>query len=317
MSSAALNRADIYTDLNGLADLRMQARQDSKSALKEVAKQFEAMFIQTLMKSSRDASFGDPLFDSDRMDFYNDMYDKQMSMTLAQSGTGLADVLTEQLGRSLGLDRDPLQKPEGGFQVPARSNFPAIVPKATLDDGAVSAIQSIAGEEQIKSPEEFVKRMWPHAEKAARELGISPRVLIAQAALETGWGKSVASGENGQSSYNLFNIKADERWQGETVEVSTMEFIGGKWVRQQANFRKYSSYEESFQDYVNFLKSNPRYVNALKQQQGDYGFARELQKSGYATDPDYARKIGRIMQGNVMNNAVSGIKISVNRPLTN
>lgn len=307
MSAMAMNRAEIYTDLNGLSDLRLQARQNSRAALHEVAKQFEAMFIQNLLKTSREASFGDPLFDSDRMDFYKDMYDKQISMTLVQQGTGLADVLTQQLGRTLGIGGDEMVKPEGGFSVPARSRLGAIVPQDS------SALQ---GEAPFESPEDFVQRLWPLAEKAAKELGVSPRVLIAQAALETGWGRGVTTDANGQSSNNLFNIKADGRWGGESVTVSTMENIGGQWVRQEARFRRYSSYEESFQDYVNFLKSNPRYVQALKQQQGDFGYARELQKAGYATDPEYARKIGRIMQGNVMANALSGIKFSENRPLT-
>ncbi len=316
MPTAIQDRADIYTDLNGLDGLRQQARENSREALRAVAKQFEAMFLQTLLKTSRQAGFGDPLFDSDRMDFYNDMYDKQMSLTLANGGTGLADVLTEQLGRSLGMNNQPPQKPEGGFAVPSRSHLSAIKPY----DGklAMEGMDNGEGYENsvFDSPRDFVQRMWPHAEQAAEELGVSPKVLIAQAALETGWGKSITRDTDGQSSYNLFNIKADGRWQGETVEVATMEFIGGQWVQQQASFRRYNSYEESFQDYVKFLKENPRYTNALEQRQGDHGYARELQKSGYATDPDYARKIGRIMQGNVMSDAMQGIKISQDRPLT-
>ena len=143
----------------------------------------------------------------------------------------------------------------------------------------------------------FVEAVRPHAERAAEALGVSPQVLIAQAALETGWGKHALRGADGQPAFNFFGIKADKRWQGDQVKTMTTEFVDGQPQRERAAFRTYGSTAESFDNYVDFLKSNPRYRQAL-QHGGDMGrFAAGLQKAGYATDPAYAQKLMKIANG--------------------
>ena len=152
----------------------------------------------------------------------------------------------------------------------------------------------------IQSADEFVSRLHPLAVEAARELGVEPKVLLAQAALESGWGRSVIKNSNGDNSYNLFNIKADKAWQGRQAQVATLEFDQGIARKVNAGFRSYDSYEESFRDYVDFIKSNPRYGDALKKAGNAEQYMHELQRAGYATDPKYANKVMSIYQGNRM-----------------
>lgn len=148
-----------------------------------------------------------------------------------------------------------------------------------------------------ETPEQFAEALMPHARRAADRLGVDPRVLVAQSALETGWGRHIPKDEQGRENMNLFGIKADRSWQGPKTRVSTLEFENGVMVRQQASFRQYASIEASFDDYVRFLEQNPRYQKALEvASQGDSRqFVRELQSAGYATDPDYADKILSIL----------------------
>ena len=284
---------DIYTDLQGLSRLRNLTRQDSARALDEVARQFEALFLQMVLKGGRDSSFGDPLFGGQQMDFYRDMHDQQLSVELARGGgMGIARMLVEQLGGSSETAGQPASA--GQFPVPERLALRAVAP-------APASPEAIQPQEPatFDSPQEFVQRLWPDASRAAAELGVSPRVLLAQAALETGWGKKVIQRGSG-SSHNLFNIKADRRWEGEKVGVGTLEYIDGSMVRQQAAFRVYGSYADSFTDYVDFLRSNPRYAEALRKAGDDDAFVTALHQAGYATDPRYADKIRRIANGPVL-----------------
>ncbi len=158
---------------------------------------------------------------------------------------------------------------------------------------------------RIRSPAEFVAAVRPHAEAAAAELGVPARVLIAQAALETGWGRKAIRHDHGGSSFNLFGIKADKRWQGPDIERMTTEYQSGTAVREAASFRAYGSVGESFADYVNFLKSNPRYADALRHGGDARRFVAGLQKAGYATDPAYAQKILRVADGRTMTAALN------------
>ncbi|CAE6938229.1 MULTISPECIES: flagellar assembly peptidoglycan hydrolase FlgJ [Pseudomonas] len=150
------------------------------------------------------------------------------------------------------------------------------------------------GKAAFSSPQEFVATMLPMAEAAAEKIGVDPRYLVAQAALETGWGKSIIRTGDGQSSHNLFGIKTHNSWDGESARVLTTEYQGGKAVRETANFRAYDSYAQSFDDYVSFLQNNGRYEKALSTTDNPERFVKELQQAGYATDPQYARKISQI-----------------------
>lgn len=297
--------ARIYTDFQGLTDLKREARRESSSALREVAEQFEAMFLRMLLKNMREASLGDGLFDSDQTRFYQDMFDQQLSIHLARGrGLGIADMLERQLG---GKGLPPAGRSEADKAVPASGLEPGALPvrHEPLPSASGSASEPSP---TFESREDFVRTLWPHAERVGRELGVKPEVLLAQAALETGWGRHVITAPDGRSSHNLFNIKADGRWNGERMMVSTLEYQDGVAVRQRASFRAYGSYAESFTDYADFLRSNPRYREALRQTGNAEAFVNELQRAGYATDPKYAEKISMILNSDVLNADSAGLK---------
>ncbi|WP_428035652.1 flagellar assembly peptidoglycan hydrolase FlgJ [Amphritea sp.] len=153
---------------------------------------------------------------------------------------------------------------------------------------------------RFDTPEQFVETLLPLAESVAAELGVDPKVLLAQSALETGWGRYLVQRPEGGSSYNLFNIKADSRWSGDKAQVGTVEFRDGVAQKERAAFRVYDSYEQSFRDYAAFLQNSPRYQQALEQAGDPYRYLSGLQQAGYATDPEYAEKISRIFDGDVL-----------------
>lgn len=291
--------SELYADLHALNRLKYQAGQDAKAALPEVAKQFESLYVQMAMKSMRQA--GAPqesgLFDSEQSRFYRDMYDQQMALHLAkQGGFGLAKTLERQLGGGSGA---PVGEAAAGKGLDAYRRTPVGGANGAKGDGADAPAPASARASQkhgrpaplFASRKEFINRLMPLAETAAAELGVSPSVLLAQAALETGWGRSVIRNGDGSSSFNLFGIKAGSQWDGKRAGVVSLEFDQGVAVRRAASFRAYESYEESFRDYVRFLRENPRYATALAKADDPAAYARELQKAGYATDPHYANKI--------------------------
>ncbi len=305
ISPVDLNQ-DVYTDLNGLSRLRKQAQEDPEQTLKTVARQFEALFMQMVLKSMRDASFGDPIFDSSQGEFYQDMFDKQLSLSLSQGrGMGMAEALERQM-------RGQIQMPVTVASTPAAENRSTdktgseaqaltmpLLKRASPEPASRPARNRTVDETEparFSSPEAFVRHMLPLAQQAADRLGVSAEVLLAQAALETGWGKHISRGADGDSSHNLFNIKAGQDWQGDRVAIRTLEYRDGLARHERAAFRAYDSYEDSFNDYVDFLQSRPRYQSALKQADNPEGFIRELHGAGYATDPNYADKILNIMQ---------------------
>ncbi len=280
-------------------------RRDSAAALEEVARQFEALFLQMILKGARDSGFGDPLFDDGQMDFYRDLHDQQLSVELARGGgMGIARILVEQLGEARNPRGNGRPDAVAAFPVPERLALRGVLPAPEPAVREPKAVRIPGESATFGSPREFVQRLLPEAGRAAAELGVSPRILLAQAALETGWGRRVIRRGAQGSSYNLFNIKADGRWSGERVSVGTLEYIDGRMVRQQASFRAYGSFAESFADYVDFLRGNPRYGEALRQVGDDRAFVVALQRAGYATDPDYAEKIMRIASGPVLTEAV-------------
>ena len=296
MVSAVQNN---YLDTSALNDIKLKAKSDSKEALKSVASEFETVFLKMMLKSMRDASFGNPLLDSDSAKFYRDMHDDQLAMDLSKSGgIGLASTLVKQLERY--LPQEAKEKTEDA----------SVDSVKNVDSVKTKSVSSQSSQAPIKTPSEFVEQLMPHAEKAAQEIGVTPNVLLAQAALETGWGKYVIQQKNGESSHNLFNIKADKRWDGKNASISTVEFLGNKPQSQQASFRVYDSYEDSFKDYVKFLKDSPRYSHALENAHSPEVFTNSLQAAGYATDPLYAKKIQRILGDRPMNDAITNLKMT-------
>lgn len=330
MNDAANNQADFALDLQGLNSLRTLSRKNQGAALDKTAQQFEGLFIQMMLKQARSSSLGDPLFGSNNMDFYKDMFDQQLALTMASKGeTGIGDMLVKQLKGTLGMPEDENPSAakttvsESKELTPLRrfigSPKPIHIPgqQQTVDIRQAREARTVVSEsarkqvEQIfDSPESFVETLMPYAEKAAELLGVSPKVLLAQAALETGWGKHISRDSEGQASFNLFNIKADQRWSGKSLDMNTLEYIGGKFIKEQASFRAYDGYDESFNDYVDFLKSNPRYGDAINQAKGDIAFTKALQGAGYATDPDYAEKISGVLNNAALAQAFSALKFS-------
>ncbi len=280
--------ADIYTDFSKLGELKQLARKDSSAALKEVAKQFEAIFVAMLLKQMREASPGDPLFAGEQMKFYQEMHDKQLALHLAErGGMGLADMLVAQLGRSI-------PEPTRSESPPVHAELAGQVMQEKRAPKAEQAqIQDLPG--RFESAVDFVRTLWPEAKAAAAKIGVDPKLLLAQAALETGWGKKIIYHPDGRSSYNLFNLKSTPSWQGEEVQVSTLEYQEGIAVKKREAFRAYADYRQSFEDYMNLIKS-PRYAEALKHASDPERYIKALAQAGYATDPDYAAKVLAIYQ---------------------
>lgn len=314
-----LSKASVYTEFDGLAELRAKAQQNSPEAVKAVAKQFEALFLEMMLKSMREASSStdDGLFDSEQSLLYRDMYDKQLALHLSEGqGIGLAEMLTRQLQGLQGAPQRPQKPatmimpiiPEDGGAGAAKplSSTAVAVPEVPVAEPVTESIRE-SDPVRFDSPEAFVRHLWPHAKAAAEKLGVDPRALLAQAALETGWGKAVIRHPDGSSSYNLFNIKADHRWEGERVVKQTLEYRDGIARQERAPFRAYASYAESFEDYASFIRSQPRYEQALENASDPGAYIRELQKAGYATDPNYADKINGIMGRDLLASA-GGLK---------
>ncbi|OOV88603.1 flagellar assembly peptidoglycan hydrolase FlgJ [Oceanospirillum linum] len=323
MINSKYDQARVVTDVQGLESLRKGAREDDPEALKEVARQFEAMMVQMIMKNARQSNellSKDGIFDSEQVRFYQQMFDEQMAVTITEGGTfGLADVLVRQLSKDYGLETeaDETRNPKSiqemldrGSRFPASRYDPELM-QSWRDKFAAERAEEKAAlaeanmiEQGFDSPQDFITSLYPAAEKAAEALGLDPKVMLSQAALETGWGRYMIRDESGKNSFNLFGIKADSRWDGESAVVSTLEYRGGVAQREQAAFRAYGSYEESLKDYANFLQSNPRYTEALKRASDPVLFTKGLQDAGYATDPAYAQKIQRIINSSNMTLAV-------------
>lgn len=185
-------------------------------------------------------------------------------------------------------------------------------PDEPVVDPAQAQQVALAKLSQAKAgtPEGFVAQVWPHAQAAAAELGVDPRMLVAQAALETGWGRSVMRGADGQPSHNVFGIKATGGWQGSEVKQSTFEFRDGVMQRERAAFRAYGSVAESFADYVRLVRDNPRYSEALQAGADGPRFADALARAGYATDPQYAAKLKAIADGPTLRRALAELPLA-------
>jgi flagellar protein FlgJ len=262
-----------FADPAALGAIRREATSPSPQALQETARQFESLFTAMLLKSMRAASPGDP-FASEQQDFYQDLFDQQIAAHLSQGkGLGLADMLVRQLMQG-----------DGG----ASGSVPASL--SASPGTATSSIGGAAGWPP-RDADEFVRRIRPAATVAAGELGVDPDLVIAHAALESGWGRSVPTGPDGRPSFNLFGIKAGRDWNGAAYGASTREFIDGRMQIVSDDFRAYDSPEQSIRDYVQLLKSSARYAGALNTGSDAGAFARGLMRGGYATDPDYVTKL--------------------------
>ena len=249
-----------YADFNGLEGLKKGAKADDPKAIRAAAQQFESLFTNMMLKSMREAKLGQGLGDTQESDLYQDMYDQQLSLKMAQGkGIGLADMLVQQ------LTRNSAAKAAAGSASPA----------------AASNADRIS----------FVKSLEPYAEHAASQLGVSSDTLIAQAALETGWGQHVPASSNGSSSFNLFGIKAGGGWNGDAVSAQTTEYSLGSSSSISQPFRAYSSVQQGVNDYVTLLQRSAHYQRALGTGDDVSAFGSALARGGYATDPVYVQKL--------------------------
>ena len=317
MKADDLNANRFVLDVKTAADLRAKMKQDPQGGLKQAAQQFESMMLQMMLKSMRDASPQDGPLDSDQTRFFTSILDQQVAQSLSSKGSlGFAKLIEQQLGRNLtgGASSSPTASSLEVLQQSLAQRQAANSANSYVGTGAerirglpvvasLPADASAAGDSG--NNKDFVNRIWPYAAEAATTLGVPPQFLVAHAALESGWGRSEIRLANGQPSYNLFGIKAGRNWNGASVEVQTTEYVNGEAQSVRERFRAYGSYSEAFRDYAGLLRNNARFSAVVGQQDGTQ-FARSLQQGGYATDPAYADKLGRIINGTTLRQALIG-----------
>jgi flagellar protein FlgJ len=295
-------------DVSSVEALKREARNDPDKALRAAAGQFEALLMQMMLKSMREASDIGSSTDSQDSKLYKSMLDQQLSIALAKRGIGLADTMVQQLSRSSGvaafdasvLESAPIQVPS----VPPARTAPA-APVTSAPASATQPAVPVTGD-LPQTARDFIGRLWPHALEASRATGIAPHFILGQAALESGWGRGEIRMADGSPSHNLFGIKTGRGWTGQTADVLTSEFVNGAMVKTVDRFRAYPSYAEAFKDYANLLAGNPRYAQVLNERVDAAAFARGLQQAGYATDPNYADKLTRVITGTIMRAGLSG-----------
>jgi len=297
-------------DLKAATDSRNRAKQDETGGIKQAAQQFEGMLLQMMLKSMRDATPQDGPLDSDQTRFFTSIMDQQLAQNLSGRGAlGFAAMIEKQLGNtSSGVSNDPasvleaLQQSLLQQQTASSAGFAANFGAARVYRAAPASGETST--DSTASAGEFVNRIWPHAVEAANAVGVPPQFVVAHSALESGWGKSEIRQPDGSPTYNLFGVKAGRNWSGPSVDVQTTEYVNGVAQSTTEKFRVYGSYAESFADYASLLRNNARFAGVLGQQDGSQ-FARSLQQSGYATDPMYADKLGRIISGSTLRQALS------------
>jgi peptidoglycan hydrolase FlgJ len=276
--------AATYTDLNGLAALKRDPT--SPQAIEGVAAQVEALFLQMMLKSMRDATASDDP-DSNEMGMYQDMFDKQVALSISQhDDLGIGALLKRQLS---------------GKTAPAAPKQAA----AGISDAAWAAPASAgAAAAMEQTPAQFINHVMPSIRRAAAALGVNPQGLLAQAALETGWGRRMPRNADGSSSLNLFGIKAGDEWTGARATADTVEFNDGVATPRRSVFRSYGSIEESVSDFANLLKNSPRYRQAIAGGADPQHYIDGIGKAGYATDPDYANKLSQILNSGALQAAL-------------
>jgi flagellar protein FlgJ len=341
------NQTDFYLNFQQFGEMKLGARSGSDDAAKSVAQQFEGLFVQQMLAAMRSAAKIDTGQDSSYMNFYQEMYDKQLAQTVAsQNRLGVAKMILQQIPDSEAESGDPATTPELDFS-PVRvaalnPNIPSLkipvvpsevvssddenptrmlpavteeIPTArvsrVLDDDFAEVTRIERANNRWQSPDRFIADILPQAQAAADTLGISARLLVAQSALETGWGKHTMKYADGRSSNNLFGIKTGPDWQGPSLQKVSLEFRDGILQSQVSSFRAYDTPAQSFADYVKFIHSNPRYQQALAQAGDDQAFIREMHSAGYATDPQYADKVLNILNGGILQRALAKLDAGV------
>ncbi len=306
--------SDLYLDFSQFNKLRKLSGDDEHAALQASARQMEGIFLNMMLQSMRQANsmFTEgSMFESKESQFYQGMYDKQLVSNIANgNGIGLADIIVNQLASKNSMPALPDQQ-SYGLTSYLENKIPAVYVRkqgqvTAPTDLTVPNTNAVELEKlDWHSPEEFVEAIYPFAKKAADKLGVGVEAVLAQAVLETGWGKHVMEQQQGVSSHNFFGIKADTRWVGEATRNTTTEYRNGIAAKEEASFRSYQSLDEAFDDYVSFLQNNPRYDSAVGKNIESKQWGYMLQKAGYATDPNYGSKIANIMDSDVLKSVIS------------
>ncbi len=314
---------DIAFDAKSLDHLKRGENAQSPEAIKEVAKQFEALFMNMLLKSMRAATPQESPFDNEQTRTFTAMLDQQLSSDLAQRGLGLADVLAKQLSKGVNPADNAMSQAVGNpdktdnnqaDSASLQNNINALKAymandlsnsqnsvlsemAANLKLGKTNRTESLAptSNKKLVGIDAFRNEMKEYADIASKSSGIPSHLMLGQAALESGWGKHQITGQNGTESYNLFGIKASDNWDGEVVESMTTEYINGIKHKRVEKFRAYDNYAESFKDFANLMQNNPRYQAVLTNTNNTEQYANALQDAGYATDPNYARKLVNVI----------------------
>jgi len=277
MAATAFNAGNnLSSDTRSIDSLRAAAARDPKSSIKEAAKQFESLFMQEVMKSMRASTLSSGMLENSATQMGTEMLDTQFAGKMTGLPGGLSDAITRQLQRQMGVSVDAAKQ-------------------------AVQPLPALAKKNVAPHVQSFIQKHDGAAKAAEAATGIPASFMIAQAAHESGWGRREIPAKDGSSSFNVFGIKATSGWTGKVAEVQTTEYIDGKAQKVTAKFRAYGSYEEAFKDYARLLGSNERYAKVVAQAQtgSAAGFAQGLQKAGYATDPEYASKLARVINTTV------------------
>lgn len=279
-SAPSSARQALAVDTRSLNNLKLEAGQNSPDAAKEAAKQFESLFMRELIKSMREATMKSGLMDGAQGDLGTDLLDQQLSVSMSGAPGGLSEAIARQLSRQMG-------GADTTISAPSTLSLPGVTSRSA------ASTTPVATGPVPKGRDGFVQSLSATAERVAQDSGIPASFMLGQAGHETGWGKSEIKTANGGNSFNLFGIKAGKGWTGKVAEITTTEYINGKAQKVTAKFRAYDSYEDSFRDYARLIKESPRYEKAesVAQSGSAMAYASALQKAGYATDPEYARKL--------------------------
>jgi len=270
----------LAVDVRALNQLKFEAGQNSAQAARETAKQFESLFMREMIKSMREATMKSGLLDSAQGDLGADLLDHQLSVQMSGQPGGLSEAIARQLSRQMG-------GADANLVAPSTLSLSSTLPARN----AAAASAPVASGPAPKGRDDFVEHHSAAAERVAQTSGIPASFMLGQAGHETGWGKSEIKHADGSNSFNLFGIKATKAWTGKVAEITTTEYINGTAHKVTAKFRAYDSYEDSFRDYARLINNSPRYEQARAKTDSAMAYASELQKAGYATDPEYARKL--------------------------
>lgn len=279
-------------DAQALNGLKRDAASDPQGNLKQVAQQVEGMFVQMMLKSMRAALPQDGILSSDQSRLYTSMYDQQIAQQMSQKGLGLADMMVKQMSNANAVPSETA----GTSPMALDDEVLRTLPNQALEQTLRRAVPRAPSAAPLSlNNGNFVARLSTSARVVSQQSGIPHQLIVAQAALESGWGQREIPAADGSPSYNLFGIKAGGSWDGPVTEITTTEFEQGAAKKIKAKFRVYGSYVEAMADYVKLLTNNPRYAGVANARSPEKA-AQALQQAGYATDPQYASKLVSVIQ---------------------